>query len=53
MLCQAVITMCLGVFVQHGTQSHKWLYDLMREVVEIHRASPDPPLLQPAAGLFM
>jgi len=44
-LSQAVITMCSGVLEQSPAKLDQRLYDVIRELVSIHVASPDPPLL--------
>jgi hypothetical protein len=37
---------------QHSAKLQQWLYDLFREVVEIHVAFPDPPMLANSGGSF-
>src|SRR6185437_4757750 len=50
MLCQTVIPMCLRVLMQRGTQSRQWLYDLIREVVEVHCGFPRPAVVTTSGG---
>jgi hypothetical protein len=45
--------MCLSVLQQASTELRQRSYDLIREVVEVHVAFPDPPLLPTSAGLFV
>ncbi len=52
-LGQAVIPMCSRMLQHRSTQVHQRLYDLIREVVQVHVASPDPPLSQASAGLLL
>jgi hypothetical protein len=52
-LSQAVIALCSRLRQQRPAKVHQWLYDLVREVVGIHVAFPDPPLLASSAGLFL
>jgi len=37
--------MCQRVCRQGSAELNQWLYDLIWEVVEVHVAFPDPPLL--------
>jgi hypothetical protein len=50
-LSQAVITMCVNVLPEAPTKLRQRLYDLIREVVEVHRwPSSDPPRLPNSGG---
>jgi hypothetical protein len=45
--------MCSRVGHESSAELYQRLYDLIREVVAIHVAFPDPPLLPTSAGLFV
>jgi hypothetical protein len=46
-----VITLCSGVLHQAAAELTQRSYDLVREVVEIHMAFLDPPLLHNGGSL--
>jgi len=52
-LSRPAITMRSGMLQQGSAERCQRLYDLVREVVGIHVAFPDPPLLRTPAGVFV
>ena len=50
MFRQAVVAMCSHILYQRAAELRKWLYDLIREVVEVHGAFLGPAAAADTGG---